>query len=429
MMARLMRVFVSLTVVALLASLAMAGSAGAQIVHLVTNENDSGPGSFRQALDDAECGGGVIVFAPGVEMIELINGLEYDCFGANLTIRASGVMVTPGAGWTGAVEDDLFAIGGSGRVTIEGLTLEGDGVSEEDGLDVEPGGDLTVVLRNVTIANIAEDGIDWDDEAGGIAAATLKLIDAEIRDVDREDDDEDGIDLDHCDGDVTVELVRSQIFNSGGHGVQIDQCGFGGVHLSLTDADVVGSGDEGVDIEEYDDGDVTVTSTATAVNGNGVDDEGAEDEGDEGYEFDEYDNGDLTVTFNGGVTKGNSEDGVDASEDGSGRFRFTANDSTFDDNGEDGLDLDEYGSGNQVVTLRDTSATGNGDGVSTGDAGLEVDGDSFTRVAVRNSALTGNSAGSGIDIDAPIGFGYALGTDLSGNSDGSVDSTIPFFVS
>lgn len=459
MMVRLLRALVAASIVALLASLTVAGSAGAQGFHLVTNENDSGPGSFRDALDQAECGGGVIVFAPEVTTIELLDGLQFDCSDTNLTIRAPGVTITPAAGWTGATEADLIDVIGSGRITINGLTIMGDGTSGEDGIDVDTTGPTTVVLRDVTISDVVEDGVDIDeggfavldvgaddeaeleaddqsdgggDRAGGVGAqalfgtggVTLQLIDTEIirSDVDGESN---GIDFDTC-GDGTVELVRSQVFESGGEGVNIDEGCSGSISLNLTDSDVVGNGDEGVEIDEEGDGNVSVVSTVSAVNGNGADDE-EEDSVDEGYEFDEYGDGDLTVTFNGGVANANAEDGVDASEDGAGRLRFTANDSSFDNNGEDGLDLDENDSGSQVVSLRDTSASGNGDGVSTNDAGLEIDGDNFTRVAVRNSSLTGNAGGSGIDIDVPIGFGYSLGTDLSANADGPVDSTIPFF--
>lgn len=462
MRARAFKAMVAAAAVALVATLFVSATpAGAQLIHVVTNENDSGPGSFRDALDDAECGGGIIIFAPGVATIELVDGLSFDCSDTNLTIRAPGVTIKPAAGWTGATEDDFLDFVGSGRITIEGLTIMGDGTSGEDGIDLDATGDTTLALYNVTITDMAEDGIDIDDEgvggdvlaadaedgaeadddvgsdgaeqnvgasAFGAAGVTLRLTDTDILRSGPSDDDDNGIDFDICDGDAVLDLLRSSVADSGGEGINIDQNCSGGVTASLVYSSVTGNGDEGLEIDEYEDGDVTVTVTATTISGNGFDDADEEEgDGDEGAEIDENDSGNLTFTSNGSSFDNNTEDGVDTDEDGSGNSSVTANDSSFVGNGEDGLELDSD-SGLLRVVIRDSTLSNNGNGTSSSDEGLEVDGSSVAIVTVRNSALTGNSAGNGIDIDVDgFGFGYSIGTDLSGNTAGPVNSNVPFF--
>ncbi len=114
----------------------------------VTNLNDSGAGSLRQAIEDANASAGAdtITFAPGVAgIISLVSVLPV--ITEELTIQGPGAEVLAVSG------DGMYRIFESGvnvPLTVSGLTIR-DGYSDGNGGCLEPGGGLT--LHEVVVTN------------------------------------------------------------------------------------------------------------------------------------------------------------------------------------------------------------------------------------------------------------------------------------
>ncbi len=106
--------------------------------YLVSNTNDSGPGSLRQAIADDAAGDQPVIFAPSLagQTITLTSGA--------ITIKNNLTIDGPGAGSltiNGDGNSQIFAID-SGTVSISGLTFA-DGLGSQGGA-IYNGGSLTV---------------------------------------------------------------------------------------------------------------------------------------------------------------------------------------------------------------------------------------------------------------------------------------------
>ena len=133
---------------------------GAQAaVQMVTNENDAGPGSLREALDKAKSGD-EIVFKPSL-------GRRITLTSARLFISTSLTMTGPGLtdliidGGNKFVVFDVFPRDG-GTVTISGLTItHGKG----GGLRYKGANGSNLTLRNVDVTNNTAEGCAGIDAA------------------------------------------------------------------------------------------------------------------------------------------------------------------------------------------------------------------------------------------------------------------------
>ena len=146
--------------------------------YLVSNTSDSGPGSLRQAIDQANANPGpdTITFAAGMSgTIALTSGqLEISDVTGGLTL------IGPGAGSlsvSGNSAGRVFQIDLGAAADISGLTITGGfpGVGPAEGGGIFEDGDLTLT-RCVVSGNYAPQG-------GGIfnsSAATLKLVDSTV---------------------------------------------------------------------------------------------------------------------------------------------------------------------------------------------------------------------------------------------------------
>ena len=160
------------------AVLALASPGASRAAITVTNNNDEGPGSLRQAILDA---------APG-ETITLPAG-TYTLTSADLSINKSMTITGHGAGDTivrAGGPYRVFSVSGVGsEVTIGGVTIR-------DGQELSGGGvlneDAALTLRDVEVTNNVADADGEPGKFGGIATGggvynkngTLHLVDSEV---------------------------------------------------------------------------------------------------------------------------------------------------------------------------------------------------------------------------------------------------------
>ncbi|MCM3871481.1 MAG: carboxypeptidase regulatory-like domain-containing protein [Pyrinomonadaceae bacterium] len=133
---------------------------------VVTNTNDSGAGSLRQAIIDA-CDGGTITFDPGLsgQTITLTTGelvvnksLTIQGLGANL-LTVSGNNVSRVVNVT---------VAGPGIVTISGLTVANGAVSSADGGGIRNSSSGTINVSGSTVSN--------NSAVNGVGAGIVNLV-------------------------------------------------------------------------------------------------------------------------------------------------------------------------------------------------------------------------------------------------------------
>jgi hypothetical protein len=147
-------------------SLAPAFDLGSAAVLTVANTNDAGPGSLRQAIDDA-VDGDVIQFDPSIagETITLSGQLEI--MGTSITIEGSAAKgITLNAGGASRV---LF-VSPSAELTLSNATISGGRTISNTGGGISNFG--TLVIRNSTISgNLTDAG-----QGGGIYNAGILTV-------------------------------------------------------------------------------------------------------------------------------------------------------------------------------------------------------------------------------------------------------------
>jgi hypothetical protein len=168
---------------ATLTALCLIPAATAQATITVANNNDSGPGSLRQAIVDA---------APGETIVVPAN--TYTLTSAELAIAKSLRIAGHGAGDTILRAGGAFRVvnvsGAGNEVTISGVTIR-DGAVESPG-GVAKGGGVLVKEASVTLEHVVvtNNHVDVDGAAGkpgGIAGGggiysegTLELVDSAV---------------------------------------------------------------------------------------------------------------------------------------------------------------------------------------------------------------------------------------------------------
>jgi hypothetical protein len=139
----------------------------------VTNTNDSGPGSLRQALADAN-DGDTINFDPA------LNGRTIGLTTAELVINKNVTINGPGPNLLGVSRSSgtfrIFHVMSGHTVIIEGLTISGGGGGQQGGGILNDHATLTILNSTVTgnYAYYAGGGIYNDASNGG--GATLSLM-------------------------------------------------------------------------------------------------------------------------------------------------------------------------------------------------------------------------------------------------------------
>jgi LPXTG-motif cell wall-anchored protein len=220
----------------------------------VTNINDAGAGSFRQAVLDASPGD-TITFAAALngQTITLLSEL---IIGVDVTIEGNGptnTIITPnvddirirdanvtvrGIHLTGGGDEGAYVetVEGNTTAVFENMLITANG---NDGLDVERnGGNLSITVRNSMISDNNSEGIELTATGG---AGSLNLV---IEDSTISSNASDGVDA--RDGTV-VTITRSTVSLNGNDGVVGNGAG---TRVTATDSTFSGNVGDGVDIED-----------------------------------------------------------------------------------------------------------------------------------------------------------------------------------
>lgn len=143
----------------LAAVLLCAGSALNADIHVVTNGNDSGAGSLRQAINDADPGDTITFQLSGVATISISSQLSIT---KSLTIdgansAGSGTHVTVQVTVPGVTASRVFFLNASDTVSISNMTIKGGDISGNGNTDAGTGGGIylrsgTLNLSNSTVS-------------------------------------------------------------------------------------------------------------------------------------------------------------------------------------------------------------------------------------------------------------------------------------
>ena len=381
----------------------------------VTNSNDSGPGSFRAAIDRANAN-------------QTIGSVQF-------LGRASTVALQETVWFTGPQD---LTIGGGGA-TLDGSNAGG------PAFRTTGGGDLTVF--NITVRNAPAEGISVEVPSGATGTVRVRLLDVDIIGnaghgvlVNDQDDpgtpmpdgdsdasvdvsivgsrflrngysvsDRDGLRVNEGgNGDLKITVTLSQAEDNAADGIEVDERGAGDVRVEMFGSRIMRNGkfdpadlDDGFDIDEFGDGSVLGSITLSAAN----------DNFEEGFDFNENDAGDLAVDMLLVEASGNGEEGIDYEEDddvaGGGDLiaRMELVRANGNHGGDAGLKIREKGEGNLDVTVRGVETSNN----LTGGISIREDAAGSLLANIARATSVANT-GHGIDFDE----NRSGGSDLSG---------------
>ena len=352
------------------------------LVMRVTSADDSGEGTLRAAIEEANSNRGVtmISFAQRGLSIELQSGLEYT--GAQpLYVEGLGATVTSAVGG----DFPILTSSGGASLQLRSLTLRGAGA--QGLLMVLPAkarGTPWLRLIGVSATDNAGCGVEIDDRAGSAAGIGL--------------------------------LIVIGTFNANGSGLCVEEGGAGNVVGSLQRVTSNGNGQDGAVIRESGPGSVVVTLSYVHANANGFVDPllpGG------GLEISEVDAGEMRAVLTAGGFDGNAATGLALDESGAGSAVDYLVRVSAINNGASGVVTSEEGLGNIVTNALVVSTTGIGDdGIALRELGAGL-----LRGMISSGRVTSNG-GSGIEAaqEAP-GTGTLLvaRTAVSGNTDGQLE--------
>jgi hypothetical protein len=375
---------------------------------MVTNSNDAGPGSFRDAISQANGNASIasIGFLPLVNTIQLQSTVTYTG-SQDLTINANHATLD-GSGAGGSA---FVAVTSGADLSLIGLTVRN---ASAQGVQVEvlpaATGTVRVSLSDVEIADNAGHGFlvndqenpdDVADPDGSQAAVEVVVWDSRILRNGYSVSDRDGIRVNEGgDGNLTFTIWNSQSDDNAADGIELDERGAGDVSIDVNKLAVTRNGkfdpsdfDDGFDIDEAGPGHIRGQVSASSANNNF----------EEGLDFNENDAGDLRVDLSDVEANGNREEGIDYEEDddfaGGGDLVTTMDRVMTNGNGssggDGGLKIREKGVGNLDVTLTNIIASQNslaGVHLRESDAG-------DSRISIDGAVATGNSGSTGHGIE------------------------------
>ena len=381
---------------------------------LVTNGNDDGAGSFREAVTAANENAniGVIRFLPRVNLVNIDDTVEYT--------GSQALSIVSGPGRATIVSDDmitLFQSNGS-DLAIHNVNFVGGYRGIVATLSPDATGDYNFSLSNSVVSGQGGFGVLIDDQGNILeleeddgefsveivestidSDATVNVnfnnvavldtgFSMELNEFGFTTQDEDGIRINEGGNGDLVFTANGLICNgNAGDGVEIDETGDGSAIVTVTDGTFNDNGaqpqntddlEDGFDIDEAGEGEIFSWLTNVTANGNN----------DEGVDYDEEDGGDVRLLFTGLVVNNNMDDGISVDEENGGDMRARLIDVTTLGNGDDGIDIDEDNAGVSSVSIDRVLSSGNGA------AGIDVDedGDGGT-LTNRVSILEGNPDG------------------------------------
>jgi hypothetical protein len=329
-------------------SLAFAPAVAAQSIVLVSNGNDSGPGSFRAAIDQASAN-------------EAVRRIQ---FASRVTVALQQTV-----SFTGPQE---LTIGGIGS-TLDGANAGG------PAFRTTGGGDLTVI--NLTIRNAPAEGISVEVPHFATGAVRVWLADVNIIDnrshgvlVNDQDDPATPILDGDSDASLDVTIVGSRFVHNGysvsdRDGLRVNEGGRGDLKITITLSAAEDNAADGIEVDERGDGDVRVEMFGSRVTSNGRFDPA---DLDDGFDIDESGEGSVLGSVSLSSANDNFEEGFDFNENHEGDLRVDMRLVEASGNGEEGIDYEEdddfAGGGDLVTTMELVKANRNGGG----DAGLKI---------------------------------------------------------
>lgn len=441
------------------AIVAGAGTAGAA-TSKVTSSADSGPGSFRAAVEAANTDPSInkIKFMPGL-VVELLTEVAYS--GAqDLKINGRGSTVSGATGDAAANttwDSGLFVSESAADLELSNISFVD---SFNNGVAVflpSSGGTMKLKLRNVRISGAQYHGLLVDGQSSSgyntddvihpnctdphpVDSGVTILVDIKNATVVDSGDlapsfdtsiatgcpqDFDGVRVDQGGpGDIEAEVKNAHFDDNLADGMELDETGDGSVYAEVKNSTFEGNGetvppsdrpdltdlDDGLDIDEADAGDIIAEVKNTSLSGNF----------DEGLDLDEAGDGDVEVEVKNSIADGNMDEGLKVDEEDDGNLVIEIkNTSSSGSSDDDGVSLGETGDGDIEAEIKNSDFDGNdGDGLNIGqeDAGT-------LDIKVKNSTATENG-GRGIDAEqAGDDAGSTLAvknSDLSGNEDGPI---------
>jgi hypothetical protein len=412
---------------------------------LVTNNDDDGPGSLRDAL---EVQSATRVRIPGNVGDIVINSTLMYSAEEPVTIIGSGQTIRTAANTT------LLAVTEGADLTVRNLHFEGPGgfsISNRGDLDgqgqqIDAGkgifvdvrddqtGTVRVNLTNVSVKGVANHGIHIsdcslaDDCGGGsggggegsTASIHLSCNRCVVDDAGNGKFDADGVRIDERgNGSIYADLRGSVFKNVGADGVEVDEGNNGGVYVSsvrtryvdnggycdpnildpfvpedatfpdqtVTEEDVTPTGtpDDScieTEVEEYDSGFVESVEYGLDL--------------DDGIDGDEAGEGSLWVSMVNSTINGNLDEGVDMDEEDGGNIVAHYVSSNASRNNDDGFKMTEEDGGGLFSTVRASSAMNNGGKGFV----FEEENEGNLRVDVRGTRTTGNDDEDKTGIEA-----------------------------
>jgi len=416
-------------VAAILSAVVFQAAAVAAPPAYVSNGDDDGPGSLRDALAS---GADMIVLEDTVSVIGIESTLYYG--GTEpLKILGSGQVVEADDDYT------LLEISEGADLSVTDLTFQGiggfsaynNGAGKGIFVDVpdEAEGTVELKLTGVSVLDVAYHGIHVSDctlgddcgsgggggGGGSDASVHVMLTDVIVDGVGYGRFDGDGVRVDdRGDGDILFEATNSSFTGVGADGVELDEGDAGDVivharNVSFNenggyclpidpndpdnfenpcveddDGDLVLDLDDGFDIDEAGDGSLLgyVRNAHASYNL------------DQGLDFDEEDEGGFDLELVEIDARENTGEGVKLSEEDGGDLLARLRSITLVENGEEGIQIEEEDEGDVALEMRSVTAVSNGnDGVKVDESG---DGDLF---AVLRALTSVANDGDGAQIE------------------------------
>jgi hypothetical protein len=335
----------------------------------VSNSDDAGPGSFRDAVDQANGNPAItrIQFLGGVSTIALQQTVLFT--GAQgLTIDGNGATLDG----TAAVGPAFLATGGD-DLAVWNLTVRN---ARAEGIAVEiPGsanGTFHLSLFKVDIINNLGHGVlvtdrenpGTPDRDGSDASVDVSVVNSRFINNGYSVFDRDGLHVNEGgDGDLIITIKHSLARDNAADGIDASERGSGDVRVDMFGSHVIGNGgfglpEDGFKIDEAGDGSIVGNVFLSSANNNF----------EEGFDFNENHAGDLRVDMQQVEANGNREEGIDYEEDdnfaGGGDIvttmvHITANGNGAGDTDDPGLKIREQGVGNLDVTLNHVEVSNN----------------------------------------------------------------------
>jgi hypothetical protein len=324
--------------------------------------------SLRSAIETANTDSSIetIVFAKKT-LIALSAPLIYSGV-QPLTLIGNGAVIDGSSAGGFILDDDLTAKTEDGTLvfnTAAPLNIRNLSVlnSATRGIVVNipqgaSGADLSVTLKQVTVANSALYGLHIDDNAdsfdegqsGSAVGVELHVLLSSFTENGTGAIDFDGVRVDERGpGDITAFFYRTHIDANGGDGMELDEAGEGDVVANLFRVTLNDNGyynaadlDDGFDIDEAGEGHVKLTLNHVKISGNL----------DEGLDVDEAGEGDVDLWLRKVKALDNADEGIKVDEEDAGDINADIVRLDVKRSGDDGIQFTELGEGKIDASLR-----------------------------------------------------------------------------